>query len=229
MSEQEHETPMTEQESLALITSMIQKAKSHFHESGTGAILWGAVIGFCGIFSFVQYYWNLKVPFDIWILVLVAIIPQVWLNIRDKKRKVVKSHSESATDTIWMVYAISIFALLFYINVVSNLPVRLNSNHVQVFQKDITTGMISPFQPRVPSPSSLLILLYAVPTLATGIGMKFKPMVIGAIICYGFFIASCFTSNTWDVLMNGLAAIFNWLIPGAILRNRYLKRKALDV
>jgi len=223
----EQEKPMSEQESLALITEMIQKAKSHFHESGTSAILWGSVIGFCGLFSFAEKYWDFYIGFDIWLLALVALIPQVWLNIRDKKRKVVKSHEENVVDAIWMVYAISIFALMFYINLVPGISEKLfASDGIELLQKNMQTGEIKAFHPFVLSASSLLILLYAIPTLATGIGQKFKPMTIGAILCYCFFVASCFTSGTWDALLNGLAAIFNWLIPGLILRKRYLKAKA---
>lgn len=226
----DNEKPMSEQESLALITQMIQKAKSHFHESGTSAILWGSVVGFCGFFSFVQKYWDWNTKFDIWTIAMVAIIPQIWLNIRDKKRKVVKTHEENVIDAIWMVYAISIFALLFYINVVPQVSVKLfASDGVELLQKNIQTGQITPYKPFILSTSSLLILLYAIPTLATGIGQKFKPMIIGAVLCYCFFIASCFTPGTWDALLNGLAAIFNWLIPGLILRNRYLKQKAANV
>ncbi len=218
--------PMTEQESLALITQMIQKAKSHFHESGTSAILWGSVIGFCGFFSFCEKYWSWDIKFDVWILALIGIIPQVWLNIRDKKRRVVKSHEENVIDAIWFVYSISIFALLFYANVVPEASIKLfASDGIELYKKNIQTGELTPFKPYILSTSSLLILLYAIPTMATGMGKKFMPMTVGAILCYGFFVASCFTSSTWDSLLNGLAAIFNWFIPGLILRNRFLKAK----
>ena len=35
------EKVLTEKESLALITGMITKAKNHYHESGSSALLWG--------------------------------------------------------------------------------------------------------------------------------------------------------------------------------------------
>jgi hypothetical protein len=217
---------MTEQESLALITEMIQKAKSHYHESGTSAILWGCVIGFCGLFSFANNYFKLNVNFDVWILALVAIIPQIWINIKDKKNKIVKTDSEAAIDVIWIVYSISIFALVFYGNVVSNASVKLYaSDGIELLQKNIATGTITTFKPNILSGGSLFILLYAIPTLATGLIKKYKPMIVGAILCYAFFIISCFTSFTWDSLLNGLAAIFNWLIPGLLLRKKYLNTR----
>jgi hypothetical protein len=59
--------------------------------------------------------------------------------------------------------------------------------------------------------------------MVTGIATKFKPMLYGAILCYIFFIISCFTAHEYDMLLNGLAGIFNWLIPGLILRSRLKK------
>jgi len=221
-----NDKPMSEQESLALITEMIQKARGQYHQSGSSAILWGSLVSFCGLVSFAQRYWHFDIGFDIWLLGLVALVPQLWIAFRDKKHKVVKSHQENAMDAIWVVYGISIFAMIFYMNVIPHTSLKLfASDGIELLQKNTTTGIVTPYKPYVLSTSSLLILLYAIPTLATGIGQKFAPMIIGAVLCYGFFVVSCFTSSTWDALLNGLAAIFNWLIPGLILRKRYLKAK----
>ena len=38
---------LSEQESLSLITQMINKAKNSYHDTGMGAMLWGAVIVCC--------------------------------------------------------------------------------------------------------------------------------------------------------------------------------------
>ncbi|HTD94811.1 MAG TPA: hypothetical protein VK644_13395, partial [Chitinophagaceae bacterium] len=93
MSEQEQ--GWNEQESLRLITEMIQKAKSHFHESGTSAILWGTVIAVCGLVSFAEWQWNFSIGFDIWWLTLAAVIPQVWIIARESRLKVVKTHQQA--------------------------------------------------------------------------------------------------------------------------------------
>jgi len=223
----EKERPMSEQESLALITEMIQKAKSHFHENGTSAILWGSVIGFCGIFSFLRHLfdWNTGY-FDIWYLALIALIPQLFIAIRERKRRVVKTHMEAAIDAVWTVYGISIFALMFYLNVVPSISEGFfAADNTELLIKNLATGEARHWKAITFSQSSLLLILYAIPTMVTGIAKKFKPMIIGGIICYVFFIASCFTTVTYDWLLNGLAGIFNWLIPGLILRNKYNKAK----
>jgi len=224
------EQKMTEQESLQLITEMIQKAKASFHETGVSAILWGSVVGLAGLISFAQQQWNFYIGFDIWLLVLAAIIPQVYISIRENRNRKVTSHQEAFMDAVWLVYGISIFALLFYVNTIPGETARLmNQEGKQLLIKTTTDGTVQIQKPFVPSFNSLLLVLYAIPTLVTGIACKFRPMLIGALICYVFFIISCYTNNTYDYLLNGLAGIINWLIPGLILYNRHLKGKRLNV
>ena len=62
------EEKFSEQESLKLISEMIQKAKHSFHENGTSAILWGSVVGIAGIISFAELFWHFYIGFDIWLL-----------------------------------------------------------------------------------------------------------------------------------------------------------------
>lgn len=218
----EKDTPMSEQESLQLITQMIQTARSSFHDSGTSAILWGSVVGFCGLLGFAQRMWDFSIGFDVWLLTLVALIPQLWITMRNKRQKVVKKHDDEMTDAIWLTYGISVFALMFYWNVIPYSSQHLlEMDQVQLLRKDLATGVIENWRPSVFSAFSLLLILFSIPTLATGVGKRFRPMIIGAVICYILFIVSCFVSGTWDQLLGGLAGIFNWFIPGLILRRKY--------
>ncbi|MBC7651768.1 MAG: hypothetical protein H7101_08465, partial [Deinococcales bacterium] len=99
------EQPMNEQESLRLITDMIQKARgSHFHENGTSAILWGSVVGFCGLMSFIEVFFKLNFDFDWWLLALIAIVPQIFISIKEKRNRVVKTDLQIAMDAVWLVY-----------------------------------------------------------------------------------------------------------------------------
>ena len=226
----EKETALNEQESLALITKMIQKAKSHFHESGTSAILWGSVVAFAGLVSFAESYWNFYIGFDVWIIVLAAIIPQIIISIKERKRRIAVDHQQSLLSAVWTVYGISILALLLYINIVPNVSDNLfKAAGEELLINNLQTRTTKPFHSLIFSQSSLYLILYAMPTLVTGIGKKFMPMLLGGIGCYALFVISCYVPDTWDLLLNGIAGIINWLIPGLILRNRYLKHKAIDV
>jgi hypothetical protein len=222
------EQPLTEQESLQLITEMIRKAKKSFHEKGTSSILWGSAIALCGLLSFAQMQWNFYIGFDIWFLALGAIIPHVWITVKESRERGALTHTRAALNNVWLVYGLSIFALVFYFNVVPWATDRqLLLEGRQLFEREPTTGIETPFRYFIASSGSLLLLLYAIPTLITGLTQRFIPMIAGAVLCYGFFVASLYTDTRLDMLFNGLAAIFNWLIPGLILRHRYRKEKAM--
>jgi len=143
----------------------------------------------------------------------------------------VLTHNQSVLNHVWMVYGISIFALVFYFNIVPGVTDKILAQQGSIIsQQDKETGLLKPFQYFIASSGSLLLMLYAIPTLITGLTYAFKPMLAGAIICYLFFALSLFTETKWDMLFNGLAAIGNWLIPGLLLRRRfYLQKGALDV
>jgi len=113
----EEEKKLTEQESLQLITEMIHKARSSFHESGTGSILWGTVVGIAGLTSFAEQYWHFNIGFDIWLIVLAAFIPQIIISIREGRNRKVVAYEETFMNAIWLVFGISIFMLIFYLNI----------------------------------------------------------------------------------------------------------------
>ena len=219
------EKMLTEKESLDLIATMIQKAKGNFHERGTSAIMWGAVVGFCGLFSFFKFEFEINTGwFDVWLLTLLAIIPQIYLAIKESRDIKVKTHQQEALNAVWIVYGITIFGVIAYGNIVPGATEQIfKSVGKELLEKNIASGEIKTYHPQVFSQSSLLLLVYAFPTLVTGLVKKFKPMLYGAILCYALFIASLFTQVKYDMLFNGIAGIFNWLIPGLILRNRFKK------
>lgn len=220
---------LTEQESLKLITEMIGKTQSHFHESGASTILWGTVISFCSLVSFAQLQWNFSIGFDVWILTFAAVVPQVWIAMKESKSRMVKTYQESHIDTIWMVYIISIVAMLVYANVTYyTSPQLLAEQNLELFSKNTLTGETKPYKIFAPSFTSIMMVLYAFPTLATGLITKYKPFLIGAGICYTCFAISLFTSSTYDMLLSAVATITSWLIPGLMLRNKYLKQKKVQ-
>lgn len=215
---------LTEQESLRLITEMIHKAKGGFHESGTGAILWGSSVGIAGLVSGLEIFFHFNIGFDIWLIVLAALIPQLVISIRESKQRKAVGLEENVMDSVWMVYGISVFMLIFYLNVVPAVSERIMAEQGrELMTRNLVTGDLAHQQASVISGYSLLMLLYAMPTVTTGIARKFRPMLVGGVLCYIFFLVSCFTTTAYDLILNGLAGISCWLVPGIILRKRYLK------
>ena len=190
------EKKLTEAESLALITSMINKVKNSYIESGFGPLLWGTLITFCSLVSYAKIKFNFDLGFDVWLLTIFAIVPQAYFGWRSRKQKKFISHNEIAMNYVWSTFAITIFMVSFY-----NYKVA-PANSIALF-----------------------MLIYGVPTFITGGIQKFKPMLLGGIICWLCSITSYYTSLANGLLLMALSATTAWLIPGIILRRRYLKLK----
>jgi hypothetical protein len=195
------EKNLTELESLRIITEMMQKVKKDFYDTGISALMWGSVITFCGLFCFIgmQLKWGDWI-FQVWNLTFLALIPQIFIAIRERK-KVQAVYRPDESSVIWTVFAIAMFGLVFYTAVLE----------------------------KVPSPSSLYLLMYIIPTLTTGLSRKFKPMIVGGLICLVCFVISPFTNFQYDCLLQAIAGAFCWLIPGIILHQRYQRSKQENV
>ena len=194
------EKQLTEQESLELITSMINKAKCEYRESGISALMWGSVVTFCSLASVAGYYFQWQWAKYVWFLTFIAVIPQVVISIRDNKKSKYKSYNEDAMGGIWISFGISIFILSYCTST-----------------------------QKIDHAVSLFLILYGIPTFATGFARKFTPMVVGGIACWVSAIISIYTSFPQAMLLTAASAQLAWFIPGLILRRRYTKAKKQHV
>lgn len=213
---------MTEQESLQLISQMIHKAKNSYHHTGTGPILWGSIIALCSLITYFEITFNFNLPFDIWWLTFIAIIPQIVISVKQKRAKQFVGHEEKMLDYIWIIYAISIFILVL----ITNIIIIKQAPIMQEYSK--ITGQ-RPLYNFLYFANSFYLLLYGVPTLITGGSLNFRPMVWGGILCWVCCIVSIFTSTGTDMLLSAISACSAWLIPGIILRNKFKRATAANV
>ena len=218
------EKNFSEQESLQLIADMIKKAKGSYHDSGIGSLLWGAVISIASFVSYFRIRYQFDIGFDIWLLVLLAIIPQIIISIREKKKARVKQYDNDLVDAVWLVFGLTIFGLSFFQLVVPGVTNQIIQQEGWTMVKHFTDPAKADeaLKPFVLSINSIYILVYAFPTMVTGLVKKFKPMIAGAVITYGLFIVSCYTNSGIDMLLGRITAIVCWFIPGVILRKKYL-------
>lgn len=194
------EDELSHKESLQLIEEMIYKAKNSYHESGTSALLWGSIIMFCSAVSFGNTWWRLGWLNQVWLLTLVAVIPQIIISIRESKAQKFKSHTDDAMGGIWISFGIAIFLTSYYTSV---------------------------FRPE--GSACLFLILYGMPTFATGYTHRFTPMIVGGIVCWAAAVVSIYTSQRIDLILFFVSAFFAWFLPGLILRSDYLKEKKRHV
>jgi hypothetical protein len=196
----EEEKELTGPESLELITRTINKAKNDYLDTGMSALLWGSVVSFCGLVTFINYYLNWKWPEHIWFLTTLAIAPQVILSIREAKSRRYKTYEEDLMGGIWISFCIAVFLLSYF----------LSTYHLA-------------------KQTSLYLIVFGIPTFATGYARRFRPMILGGLACWSFAILSSYSPFPFTMLYMVAAAQLAWFIPGLILRRCYLKAKRQHV
>lgn len=185
------EEQLSEEESLKIITQMINKVKADYAESGVSALLWGAVITVCSIVSFLGEYFNTPSLSKIWWLTLAAVVFQIIFSIRENRKRKYKTYNEDAMGGIWISFGVAMFLFSFFVN-----------------------------SARVDHANTIFLIAYGIPTFATGFTRRFKPMIIGGIVCWVLSILNIYTPAPYNILYNAVAAQMAWFIPGLILRKR---------
>jgi hypothetical protein len=196
----ENEQTLTGEQSLELITSMINQAKNDYYDTGISALLWGTVIVFCSLATYANQYLQWAALNYIWFLTIVAVVPQVIIAIREAKRRGYRSYQSDLISGVWISYAIAIFLFSYIDNV-------LNIGH------DIP----------------IYLTLFGIPTFTTGYGRRFRPMIIGGLACWVFAIISLYIPNPNALFLMAGGALLAWFIPGLLLRRCYLKTKGQHV
>lgn len=194
------EPSFSSEQSLQLINEMIGKAKRSYTTKGIASMVWGSLIIFCSMVTWIQVKFNFTIGFEIWWLLMLALIPQIYFSIKEKKDKKFVGHDEQTVSYVWITFTICIFITSFY-----------NSKYDSE------------------SSTTLIMMMYGIPTFITGGIFKFKPMIIGGIICWMISILSMYTSFATDLLLMATCGLFAWLIPGIILWNRYKKGEPANV
>ena len=209
------EKRLTEKESLDLITMMINKAKNVNYETGISAIMWGSLIAFCSLERLAEIQFGYKLPFDVYLLTLVAIIPQIIIAKRENKKRPVKSYDDTYVDYIWLAFGICIFLTIFIVNVLFNNAWLPLADEYQKLAGQPPRYTLSEFV------ASFFLLLYGLPTFITGAACKFKPMLWGGIFCWICCVITLFTTIKIDLLLTAASAIMAWLLPGIIIAKEY--------
>ncbi len=214
----EQEKKLTEQESLKLITQMINKARNAYYDTGLAAIMWGSVITICSLVRLSEIQFNYKLPFDIYLLTLAAIIPQIFITRKEKKERKVVAYDDAYLDYIWLGFGITIFLLIHTSN---NIFGEWGSWADEY--KNITGKQASFHFSEYVSP--LFLMLYGLPTFITGAACKFKPMLWGGIFCWVCCIIAVYTSIKIDLLLTAASSLLAWLVPGIIMEKEYRSYK----
>lgn len=213
-----NEKQLTEKESLDLIAKMINKAKDSCHSTGIASMMWGLVIAVCSLVKLSEIEFGYQLPFDIYLLTFVAVFPQIYFSVKEKRERKIKTYGDDFMDYLWLAFGICIFLLVLITNVMDSEWEPVAEEYEKLTGNGAAFYLYEFIAP-------LFLLLYGLPTFVSGASMKFRPMLLGGLFCWLCCIATVFTPGKIDLVLTAISAIVAWFIPGIIMEKDYRKAK----
>ncbi len=185
------EKELSPQQSLAIITAMIDQTKGNMKKNGFFFILWGwtLVVANVGVYYMFKFstYGN---PYIVYLVTIVAAIASVIYGSRMEKSAGTMTHLDVIIKWMWMSLGISCFILCLF---GSKINWQLNP---------------------------VIIVMMAAPTLTSGIISKFKPLIYGGIALWLLGICMFIVQDENQFLLAALAIAVGYLVPGYALKSK---------
>ena len=193
------EKQLSGQESLALINEMISKAKHEIKDDGKGWLIWGGMIFLAAISTYIIAVF--KLPVSLWIgwnaFGIIAILLMVYSILKPKKTPRAKTYVDELLRLFDIGFTICIFVIIISININQNPSVGFG----------------------------YFLMVYAFLMLIEGGALRFKPLLIGAVVNWLGAIAIFLVEDfKYDMLITAGAVFIGYIIPGLMLRSQYRKR-----
>lgn len=185
------EKMMTGEESLRIITEMINKTKVNILQGSFHLLLWGWLIFAISLTEYLLYkFTDFTHPYYVWFLVIPGIFVSMIYGIVNGRKAKVHTYADRVFMWTWMGYIIAA-AVLFVIQ-----------------SKSMET--VAPY----------ILLLSGLPTFVSGFIIKFKPLIAGGICFWIIALIVNFAGPSLAPLGTPLAMLTGYLIPGYLLKNK---------
>ncbi len=178
-------------ESLSLITNVIQKTKEQINQNSFPLLLWGWVIAIASFsFFLIQNFTHSHFYFVPFpVLVFTGIVITYFWNIKQKAISGTETYLNYFLNKLWLVLGLCFITVVFI---------------------SVSHGL---------APFTYTLILAAAGTLASGLIIRFKPLVAGGILFICAAIISSYFPDNYQSLIHGFAVIGGYIIPGYLLKN----------
>lgn len=181
---------LTPEQSLELITAMIGEAKGKLQRNNFFFLFWGWIIATANLGMYTLAKLDYDRPYAVWLITIPAWAFTLYKVFSRRKVSTHHSHFDKISGWLWISFGVSIFIL-----VVFGFKINYQLNPV-------------------------ILVMTAIPTFASGIMLKFKPLMIGGALFWLFGVAAFLSSQETQPLISTLAILCGYLIPGYMLRSK---------
>jgi len=185
------EKPMTGEESLRVITDMINKTRVSIAQASFHLLLWGWLIFACSLSEFVLWkYAGWTNSWYVWFAVIAGVIVSFIYGFTSGKKEQVFTYGTRIYVWTWISFFCA--AVVFFI--------------------------VFPFE--TGSAGKYMLLMAAIPLLISGVILKFRPMMWGAGAFWLLALIAHFGGDIVSGVAMPVAMVTGYLIPGYLLRKR---------
>jgi hypothetical protein len=183
------EKMMSGEESLRIITEMINKTKVNIRQGSFHLLFWGWLIFACSMSEYLlMNYTGFTHPYYVWFFVIPgAFISMIYGYVTGRKAKV---HTYADMIYMWTWIGFLITAIVLFI--------------VQSKRLD----NVAPY----------ILLLAGFPTFISGFIIKFKPLIFGGLVFWIIALVVNFAGPSVAPLGMPVAVLAGYLIPGYMLK-----------
>ena len=181
---------MSHEESLAVIQSMIDTARNNVAEDGFHLLLWGTLVILCSIINYLLLFLNMdNIAALPWMIMPVIGVPiAMWYERKIKRVGHVKTHLDMHVAYMWWAYSITLFLVIYY-----------------SVSKEL-------------SPVPFILMITGMVTFATGLMLRFRPLIIGGVIFWICTVISFTLPVMYHLLLEAVSIFLGYIIPGLLLR-----------
>ncbi|MFM7853573.1 MAG: hypothetical protein ACKO96_17040 [Flammeovirgaceae bacterium] len=181
---------LSPQQSLDLITAMINQAKGNVRNNSFFFLFWGWVIVIAHIGSFSLQQIDFDYPYAVWLVIPFAWIVTVVYSIRQARKTKSTTHIDKINSAVWISFGIVAFTIPFI-------------GHYVNYQID-----------------ALILLAGSIATTTSGVILKFKPLIIGGVVIYASGIICLVIPIEFRPLVAATAIAIGYLLPGYLLKRQ---------
>ena len=183
------EKQMSGEESLRIITEMINKTKVNISQGSFHLLFWGWLILVCSIADpLLTKFTSYPHPYYVWFLGIPGGLVSMTYGIIKGRESKVHTYADRLYMWVWMGFLCS-FLVLFIIH-----------------------------SKRLDTISQYILMLVGFPTFISGFIIKFKPLIIGGILFWIIAVIVSFTAPSIAPYGMPVAVITGYLIPGYMLK-----------
>jgi len=183
------EKMMTGEESLKIISEMINKTKVNIQNSSFHLLFWGWLILVCSLADpLLTRFTSYSHPYYVWFLTIPGGFVSMMYGFVNGRKAKVHTYADRLYMWVWMGFLAS-FVVLFTIH-----------------SKNL--GTISPY----------ILMLVGFATFVSGFIIKFKPLIIGALLFWVIAVIVSFADPSIAPFVMPVAVITGYLIPGYMLK-----------